>query len=128
MQILVERTGDDFCRYGAGVLGLTQRAAEIDPVERDDDIGFAQQFARIPAEHVERRTVMRRMIGRKHGALLEIGHHAGAEPLGEFYARRPVFGLARAAANHDDGPLRALQQRQRLIDRRLATAAAAPAA
>ena len=60
---------------------------------------------------------MRRMIGRKHGALLEIGHHAGAEPLGELYARRPVFGLARAAAEHDDRPLRALQQRQRLIDR-----------
>ena len=53
---------------------------------------------------------MRRMIGRKYGALLEIGHHAGAEPFGKLYARRPVFGLARAAANQNDRPLRALQQ------------------
>ena len=128
MQVLVERAGDDFCRYIADVLGLAQRAAEIDPIERDDDIGFAQQFARVLAEHVERRTVMRRMIGREHGALLEVGHHAGAEPLGKLYARRPVFGLARAAAEHDDRPLRALQQRQRLVDRGFATAAAAPAA
>ena len=105
-----------FARHVTDILRLPQRAAEIDPIERDDDIGFAQQFARILAEHVEWRTVMRRMIGREHRALLEIGHDAGAEPLGELYARRPVFGFARAAAKHDDGALRALQQRQRLID------------
>ena len=29
-------------------LGLPQRAAEIDPVERQDDVGFAQQLARRP--------------------------------------------------------------------------------
>ena len=32
----------------AGGLGLAQRAAEIDPVERQDDVGLAQQ-ARAPA-------------------------------------------------------------------------------
>ena len=50
----------------ADVLGLAQRAAEIDPVERQDDVGLAQQLARVLAEHVERRAVMRRMIGREH--------------------------------------------------------------
>ena len=128
VQILVERAGDDFRRHLADVLGLAQRAAEIDPIEREDDIGFAQQLARVLAEHVERRTVMRRMIGREHRALLEIGHHAGAEPFGELYARRPEFGFARAAAEHDDRALRALQQRHRLVDAIASTAAAAPAA
>ena len=117
-----------FARHIAGVLRLAQRAAEIDPVERDDDIGFAQQFARILAEHVERRTVMRRMIGREHRALLEVGDDASAKPLGELDARRPVFGLARAAAEHENRPLRALQQRHRLVDGVSWTAAAAAAA
>ena len=49
--------------------------------------------------------IMRRMIGREHRALLEVGDHAGAEPLGEADARLPEFRLARAAAEHDHGPL-----------------------
>ena len=101
VQVLVERAGDDLRRHLADALGLAQRAAEIHPVEREDDIGLAHQLARILAEHVERRTVMRRMIGREHRALLEVGDHAGAEPLGELDARLPELGLARAAAEHD---------------------------
>ena len=55
MQVLVERRADDLGRDLAGLLRLPQRAAEIDPVERQDDVGLAQQFARRFAEHVERR-------------------------------------------------------------------------
>ena len=72
-------------------LGLPQRAAEIDPVERQDDVRLAQKLARRLGENVEGRQMMRRMIGREHRALLEIGHHAGAKPLGEADARLPAL-------------------------------------
>ena len=87
-------------------LGLPQCAAEIDPVERQDDVGLAQELARRLGEHVERRQVMRRMVGREHRALLEVGHHAGAEPLGETDARLPEFRLARTAAEQDHAAAR----------------------
>ncbi len=65
---------------------------------------------------------MGRVIAREHGALLEIGQHAGAQPLGERDARLPVSRLARSAPEHDQRPLRARQQRHRLIDRLLGRA------
>ena len=120
MQILVERGGDDLGRDLSDRPGLPQRAAEIDPVQRQDDVGFAEKLARRFGEHVERRQIMRRMVGRKHRAQLEVAHHAGAEPLGEPDARLPAFRLARAAPEHDHRPLGAREQRRGLIDRALA--------
>ena len=59
------------------------------------------------------------MVGREHRALLEVGHHAGAEPLGEADARLPEFRLARAASEHDHRPLGTPEQRGGLVDRAL---------
>ncbi len=92
----------------ASALRLTQRAAKIDPVQREDNIGFAQQFAGFLAEHIEGRAVVRRMIGREHRTLLEIGHDASPKPFSELDARCPELFLARAAAEHDHWPFRAL--------------------
>ena len=60
---------------------------------------------------------MRRMVGRKHRALLEIAHHAGAKPLRKADARLPEFGFARAAPEHDHRPLGACEQCRGLSDR-----------
>ena len=98
-------------------LGLAQRPAEIDPVERQHDVGLAQQLARRLGQDIERRQMMRGMVGREHRALLEVGHHAGADPLGEIDARLPEFRLARSAPEHDHRPLGARQQFRRLLDR-----------
>ncbi len=104
-------------RTPARGLGLAQRTAEIDPVERQNDVGLADELARRLGKNIERRQMMRGMVGREHRALLEIRHHAGAEALGEIDARLPEFRPARPAPEHDDRPLGARQQRRGLLDR-----------
>ena len=94
----------------ADVLGLPQRAAEIHPVERQDDVGLAHQLARFLDDRVERLGVVVRVVAREHRALLEVGEHAGAEPLGEPDARLPELVLARAAAEQDERLLGALDR------------------
>ena len=101
VQVLVERAGDDLRRDRAVALGLAQRAAEIHPVEREDDVGLAHQLARFLDDRVERLGVVVRIVAREHRALLEVGEHAGAEPLGEPDARLPILVPARAAAEQD---------------------------
>src|SRR5262249_60701713 len=98
VQILVERGADDLAGDLAGVLGLAQRAAEISPVEREDYVRLAHQRACVVAEHIEWLGEVRGMVGRKGRALLEIGEHAGAEPLREPNARPPELVAARATA------------------------------
>ena len=120
VQILVKRGGDDLGRHLSHRTGLPQRPAEIDPVQRQDDIRLAEKLAGRFGKNVEGRQIVRRMVGRKHRALLEVAHHAGAEPLGEADARLPDFRLARAASEHDHRPLGAREQRRGLIKRALA--------
>ena len=42
---------------------------------------------------------MRRMVDRKHRALFEVAHHAGAEPLGKADARCQHSGLREPRPN-----------------------------
>ena len=117
VQVVIERGGDDFSRQLSRRSSLPQRTAEIDPIERENDIGLAEKFACRRRKYVERRQMVRRMIGRKDRALLEVGHNTGTEPLGEADAPLPKFRLARAASEHDHRPLGIRKQRRGLRDR-----------
>ncbi len=108
---------DDLGLHVADVLGLAQRTAEIHPVERQDDVSLAHELARFLDDRVERLGVVVRIVAREHRALLEIGEHAGAEPLGEADARLPILVPARSAAEQDDRLLRILEEGDRLIER-----------
>jgi hypothetical protein len=48
---------------------------EIDPIERQDDVGFAQDFARASRQRVEWRHDMGGMVGREFRARFQIAHH-----------------------------------------------------
>ena len=45
VQFLVKRAGDDLGRHLSAGLGLPQRPAEVDPVQRQDDIRLAEKLA-----------------------------------------------------------------------------------
>ena len=115
MQMMIQAHADHLARE-VGALRRADAAVEIDPFEGDDQIGFGDQIENVLARLIERLDHMRRMIGREHGAVLQVRHHAGAERFGELHARIP-FGLrARAAPVEQQRPLRRLQHGGRTID------------
>jgi hypothetical protein len=116
MQGLIERRRDDPGGDWSGAPRLPQRATQVDPIQRQNDICLADQLACRLGKNIEGRHVMRGMIGRKHRALLEIGDHAGTDLLGEPDARLPELRLARPAPEHDHRPLGVREQRRRPID------------
>ena len=75
VDILVHRALDDLAARQLAAAGLAQRAAEIDPVEAQDHVGFDDQARRV-ARHVKaRRERLQRMLRRKRRAGLDVGEH-----------------------------------------------------
>jgi hypothetical protein len=89
---------------------------QVDPVEREDDVGLGQDLTRAFAKNVERIDRMRRMIGREHRAGFQVRHHDRAEALGELDARIPNFLVALTAAHQHHDLLPLFEQRDRFVD------------
>ncbi len=110
MDILVERAVDHLRLRPFSAAGLLQGAAEVDPVERQDDIGLAHQRAGIGTDEQAGREGVGRVQGGEHGAVLEIGQHPRAQPLDQRHPPVPVRKLVGHAADHQQWPLRRLQR------------------
>ena len=86
---------------------LTQRlvefALQVDPVEREDDVGLLEDVGnrgRGPETRLDR---MQRMLGRERSRGLHVGEHDCAERFRKFDPRLPVFLAAGHPAHQDDG-------------------------
>ena len=117
VQVVVHRAVNDL-GFDLRVLaqGLDEMTLQVHPVQRQDNVGILGHLGRCRRGTEARLERMQRMIRREGGRQLCIGQHGGAERLGEFDARIPVLGLARAAAEQDQRLLRIDQKLRRLLD------------
>ena len=99
VQVLVERHLDDGGRrrHAAGFEG----AAEVDPVEAEDHVGFLDRSDQVVGGKRRREAEMQRMVGRERRADLEVGHDPRVDCFGELDALLPIVFLARHAAGQD---------------------------
>src|SRR5207245_10298825 len=97
-------------------IDLLERARQVDPVERQDHVGFAYGGGCGLREIGAGRPNVQRMLGREARAGLEVGHHPGAELVGERHPRAPALEGALAAADQPEGPPGAGQDPARARD------------
>ena len=114
VQVLVERHLDHGRRRHAA--DRLEGAAEIDPVEAEDDVGVLHRGDQIVGGEGRRIADVQRMIGRERRADLEVGGDARVDRLGELDAALPVLDLARHAAGQDQRLLGAEQHIGGLLD------------
>src|SRR5579862_7532154 len=99
VQVVIDTHLNDLRRRAANML---EGSGDVDPVEAEDDIGIADRLGGLRDRRDEaRRAGMQRMIGGEGGARLEVGDHAGAEPLSKRDARVPGVEVAGDAAGKD---------------------------
>ena len=108
MQRVIERRMDDRGRSVAA--RRLQCAAQVDPIEAHDDVGFLDRRGGVAGQEHARRRNVQRMIGGKRCADFEIGQHAGADEFGQAHARIPRFFASRCAADQKQRPLRSAQR------------------
>ena len=116
MDDVIERHLND---PGLGLLhpqrGL-ERAAEIDPVEAENDVGFLDRLQGILSATRSVGADVQTVVGRKGGAHLGVGDHARAEFLGKRHAIRPRRFAPRYASHHDERALGGEQHVERRLD------------
>ena len=86
---------------GAPLQAAVKRSCEIDPVETQDHVGGGDGLGQRRRQEHTRRVDVQRMVGRKRGADLEIGHHHGTQRFGERDARVPRGRIARDAPDQE---------------------------
>ena len=95
--------------------GGLQCAGKVDPVEAQDHVRRRDQLRAVRGRGARG---MQRMVGRKAGPGLAVGHHPCADRFGELDAPLPRFRIARGAALQDHRPLGAGEQFGGLAQRR----------
>ena len=97
----VARRGHDPRPDRPVIVCLLERPRQIDPLQRQDDVGLAKGRRRGLGEEAPGRADVQGVASRERRRLLEVGDHAGPELLGERHARAPALGRAVAAADED---------------------------
>ena len=96
---------------------VAQAAREVDPVERKDHVGRFDGLNRLGHHRVRRRGAgVERVIGREAATDLEVADHFGIERLCERDTVVPAVDAARHAPHQDDGVVRGLEDRRRVLD------------
>ena len=101
---------DDLALWGVARAGLTQRTAQIDPVEAQDRVGVADQLGRIAAYVEARWEGMQWVLRWKARTGLDIGEDDRADVLGERDTTLKIDGIARHATDHQQWSLCAIEQ------------------
>ena len=114
MDILVDRDLDHLARRGLAAAGALQCPSQIDPVEAQYHIRRGDQLGAGRRQRSRGAGGVQRVIGRKSGAGLAVGHHPRADRLGEFDAPLPRLGITGRAPHQDDRTLGAGEQFGRL--------------
>ena len=86
--------------------GLLERAGQIQPVQREHDVGAAQGLRHRRREEKACRAGVQRMTGGEGSAHLEVGQHPSAELFGQGHPRLPAFLRTRHTARKNEGLLR----------------------
>ena len=108
VQAMIERHVNDLCGRFTIACSL-QRARQIDPVERQNDVCRGDSLGCGRHQHHCRRVDVERMLGRERGADFQIGHHAGAEQFRQRQSSIPVRHRARHATHQDQWRLRGVE-------------------
>ena len=106
VRVRVHRALKDLRRRKCSGAGLSQRSTQIDPVETQDHVGFADHRACFGADVQARRKRMQRMFGRKTGGGLEIREYACIETLGKLHTLRKRRAIVRHPSDEDQRALR----------------------